>query len=226
MDWPRWEQTWYAESSRHLQPHISLATDVHDFVEFIATHEQVVMPERTHARFVERLLLRRLGEEYRTVELLAVAGHGFQAMTACANLFELAHTLGHVAGDETAAATWLASDDANRTPWNIKKLVTEKGRKLAWNQARIDDEYSKYRLLCGFKHNNPVAARFLRFPGDPDLILAQFAIAEGAHLTLIATSSVALLRLHGQSCVQALEVANGLLDRVSGVMPSISGIVH
>src|ERR1041384_1860124 len=109
MDWTRWEQEWYAESSEVLENYISLAAEVHDFVEYIATHDHIVTAKPTETRSLERLLLRRLGEEYRSVDLLAVCGHGFQAMSACANLFELAHMLGYIVNNDAAAKEWLAS---------------------------------------------------------------------------------------------------------------------
>jgi hypothetical protein len=87
MDWNHWERNWYETTSEHLKSHVALAKDVHDFVEHIAAHEQIILPQPTESRSVERVLLRRLGEEYRSLELLAVRGHGFQAMSACANLF-------------------------------------------------------------------------------------------------------------------------------------------
>jgi len=222
MDWEHWERDWHAKSSDELKNHISLAAQVHDFVEHVATHDQIVTPKPTETRALERLLLRRLGEEYRSVDLLAVCGHGFQAMSACANLFELAHTLGYIVSNDAAAKEWLASDDRKRTPWKVFTLVERNGKKLGWNKARIDEEYGRYSFLCGFKHNNPIFTRILRLPTDPDLYLARYALAEGAHLSLVAVGLVALFRLEGEQCMSALEVANGLFDRAAAAMPRLS----
>lgn len=173
MDWTRWESDWYANSSGHLQEHVSLAAEVHNFVEYVATHQQIVSPGLSEARFLERLLLRRLGEEYRAVDMLTESGHGFQAMSACANLFELAHTLGYIVSKESASAEWLASNKKDFVPWKVKTLVVNNGQKLGWDKIRADEEYDRYGFLCGFKHNNPVFVRFLQLPVDPDLFLAQ-----------------------------------------------------
>src|SRR5687767_9790679 len=96
MTWEQWESKWHNEFLPELRQYLLLAGEVEDFVEHIATHDQIVFPTVTEARFLERLLLRRLGEEYRTVHLLAKFGHGVQAMSGCANVFELAQTLGYV----------------------------------------------------------------------------------------------------------------------------------
>ncbi len=91
---------------------------------------------------MERYFIRRLGEEYRAVDLLAVNGHGFQTMSACANLFELAHTLGYVVNNDTNAEQWLVSENRERTPWGVKTLVNRNGQNLGWDQTRCDDEYA------------------------------------------------------------------------------------
>jgi hypothetical protein len=222
MDWIHWERDWYAKSSEELEDHISLAAEVHDFVERIATHDQIVTAKLTETRSLERHLLRRLGEEYRSVDLLAVCGHGFQAMSACANLFELAHMLGFIVDNDDAATKWFASTNRKRGPWDVRTLVDKNGQKLGWDKARCDEEYGKYTFLCGFKHNNPLFTRILNLPRDPDLYPAQFALAEGAHLALVAVSLVALFRLEGEQRLAALETANGLFDRVAVAMPRLS----
>jgi len=222
MDWTSWESDWYAKSSVELENHISLAAEVHDFVERIATHEQIVTPKPTETRALERLLLRRLGEEYRSVDLLAVCGHGFQAMSACANLFELAHMLGFIVSNDDAAKKWFASTDRKRLPWSVRTLVEKNGQKIGWDKARIDEEYDRYSFSCGFKHNNPMFTRILNLPSDPDLYLAKFALAEGATLALVAVGLVALFRLEGEQCSANLEIANGLFDRAAVAMPRLS----
>ena len=123
MDWTRWEHNWYEQSSEQLRDHVSLAIEVHDFVELVAKHDQIVNSKRTQTRDLERGLMRRLGEEYRSVDLLATNGHGFQAMSSCANLFELAHTLGYIVNNDDAAAEWFASDNRKRGPCVRRQLL-------------------------------------------------------------------------------------------------------
>jgi hypothetical protein len=226
MDWTHWERDWYAKSSEQLQNHISLAAKVHDFVEYVATHDHVVTPKTTETRTLERILLRRLGEEYRSVDLLAVHGHGFQAMSACANLFELAHTLGYIVNNDAAAKEWFTSDVRKRLPWNVRTLVEKNGQNLGWDAARINEEYGRYGFSCGFKHNNPIFTRVLNLPIDPDLYLAQFSLAEGAHLALVAAGLVALFRLEGEQCSAALEIVNDLFTRAAVAMPLLSKLMQ
>jgi hypothetical protein len=82
MDWKLWERQWFEKWSAELHFHISLAADVHNFVARVATNDQIVDAQPTRTLSLERFLIRRLGEEYRAVDLLAVSGHGFQAMSA------------------------------------------------------------------------------------------------------------------------------------------------
>jgi hypothetical protein len=221
MDWTLWEHNWREQSSEQLGDHVSLAMAVHDYIEKVATHDQIVNATLTQTRAVERNLMRRMGEEYRSVDLLATNGHGFQAMSSCANLFELAHTLGYVVNNDDAAAEWFASDNRERGPWGVRTLVNSNGKNLGWNKARCDEEYFRYGLACGFKHNNPLFTRVLNLPIDPDLYLAQFALAEGANLALVGVSLVAFFRLDGEQCSTTLQVANNLFDRAAAAMPRI-----
>jgi hypothetical protein len=221
MNWKLWEHQWYEKWSAELQAHVSIAADVHDFVRHVATHDQIVHAERTATRSLERLFIRRLGDEYRAVDLLAINGHGFQAMSACANLFELAHTLGYVVNNDNAAEKWLVSENREHTPWPVKNLVNQNGQKLGWDQARCDGEYASYGFLCGFKHNNPVHVRASTVRPDPDLYLAQFALAEGANLALVAAGLMALFRLEGEQCSTTVEIANALFERAASTLPTI-----
>jgi hypothetical protein len=84
MNRTRWEHHWYEKAAHHLTSHVSLALDMHNFIEQVATDDQIVNVKMTDARKLERNLLRRLGEEYRAVDVLATNGHTFQAMSTCA----------------------------------------------------------------------------------------------------------------------------------------------
>jgi hypothetical protein len=225
MDWVHWEHDWHEQSAEQLREHVSLAMAVHDFIEKIAINDQIVTASLTQTRALERNLMRRLGEEYRSVDLLATNGHGFQAMSACANLFELAHTLGHIVNDDEATAKWFASDNRERGPWGVRTLVNWNGKKLGWDEARCDAEYFRYGFACGFKHNNPIFTRVLNLPTDSDLYLAQFALAEGANLALVGVTLVALLRLDDEECAATLRVGNNLFDRAAALIPRINEIV-
>lgn len=225
MDWKRWENNWFHKSSDQLVDQLSLAQDVHDFIEYVATLDQIINVELTESRKLERNLMRRLGEEYRAVELLATNGHGFQAMSSCANVFELAHALGYIVKNDAAAEQWLASKNRRRVPWKIRELVDWNGKKLGWDVTRCDEEYARYTFVCGFKHHNPLFTQVLNLPIDADLYCAQFALAEGANLGLVAVSLVALFHLEGEQCATTLTVATSLLDRAAALLPQIHQIL-
>lgn len=221
MKWNVWERQWNEKWSAELQTHISLASDVHDFVERVATHDHIIHAEPTPTRSLERSLIRRLGEEYRAVDLLAINGHGFQTMSACANLFELAHTLGYIVNNDDAAEQWLASENRERTPWPVRTLVNRNGQNLGWDHTRRDEEYARYGLLCGFKHHNPIHARTSTVRPDSDLYLAQFALAEGANLALVGAGLMGLSRIDGEQCPATIEPATDLFERAGRALPSI-----
>jgi hypothetical protein len=225
MDWLRWEHDWYDKSADQLTDHVSLALDVHDFIESVATLDQIINAELSESRKLERNLMRRLGEEYRAVDLLATNGHGFQAMSSCANVFELAHTLGYIVKNDAAAEQWFASTNRKSVPWKVRALVVWNGKNLGWDETRCDEEYARYGFVCGFKHHNPLFTRVLNLPFDADLYCAQFALAEGANLGLVGVSLVALFRLEGEQCSRTLTVATGLLDRAAALLPRINQIL-
>jgi hypothetical protein len=218
MNWTRREHHWYERAAPHLTSHVSLALDIHNFIEQVATDDQIVNIEMTEARKLERNLLRRLGEEYRAVGVLATNGHGFQAMSTCATLFGVAHTLGYVANNDAAATEWFTSNNRERGPWGIRTLVDRNGKKLGWDDTRRDVEYGRYGFLCGFKHHNPVFSRILNLPIDADLYCAQFALAEGANLGLAAVSLGAMVRFNAETLGPTLQVTNSLFARTVSLL--------
>ena len=70
----------------------------------LATHGDIVETPVSEVLGVSRLLLRRLGEELRAVEILAIGGHGFQSAAAACNLFEQSHYLTYVGISTRASA--------------------------------------------------------------------------------------------------------------------------
>ena len=115
MNWSAIEEHWRRQHLGDLMPHLKLATDTNDFMESVATHPEIVNGSRTDAMVAEGLIMGRLGEEFRSIELLVAAGHGFQALAIACNVFEQAHMLGHVAGDEQRAKDCLNGEIAVTT---------------------------------------------------------------------------------------------------------------
>ena len=109
--WEPVEAEWQSRFASDLSELINLVADTHQLIAGLAQHRDLTGAPITETIFVERLLLRRLGEELRGVELLACRGHGFQAVSAAANLFELSHFLTYVSADVKSAKDFLGWTD-------------------------------------------------------------------------------------------------------------------
>ena len=173
-------------------------------------------------RAVSQLLLRRLGEELRAVEILAERGHGFQSATAACNLFEQSHYLTYVGISEDDAKKFIEWTDPHKSIIHVKALVDASGPARGWMPERCEAEYDKYRFLCGFKHNNPIFQRILGLPTDPDLFMAQYAVAESVWNTLSAVGLFAAQFLSIENIAPLLEEVNPIMDEVSLLFPVIT----
>lgn len=219
--WSPVEQQWRDEYLESLQPHLKLTAKIHEWLAKIAMHQDIVNGDCSTPLNVSRILLRRLGEEMRAVELLAENGHGFQAATAACNLFEQSHYLTYVGMDTANADEFIQWADPHNLPMNVRQLVNESGKGRSWARSRCDEEYKKYRFLCGFKHNNPLFQHALRLPCDPDLYLCQYALAESAWCILSAVGWFAILHLKPESTVGVIDECNLLMETVPPLFPSI-----
>jgi hypothetical protein len=209
--WIPVEEQWQERNLPLLREHLDCASRAHAWIARLATHEDIVRTPVSEMLGVSRLLLRRLGEELRAVEILALSGHGFQAATAACNLFEQSHYLTYVGISLENAKKFIEWTELHKSIVRIIDLVNASGVARGWNKDRCDDEYGKYRFLCGFKHNNPVFQRILTLPSDPDLYMSQYALAES-----IWSCSTAI----GLFAVQFLEVEhlNEFLDELNPIM--------
>lgn len=97
----------------------------------IATHPEFVNKKPSKQLTVERVLTRRLGEELRAVELLARAGHGLQAISAAANIFEQSHTLTYISSDDQYITDFLTWSPSRKTP-SVRSVVN-----LSGNATRV-----------------------------------------------------------------------------------------
>ena len=171
---------------------------------------------------VQRLLVRRLGEELRGVEILALNGHGFQAISAAASVFEQSHFLTYAASDEEVAEKYLNWSDHTKSVATVQGVVEKSGRARGWSKARAKEEYEKYRFLCGFKHNNAFMQRILLHPKDSDVILAQLSISDACWFTLTSMGLVAALTLSNNSAAYVLNHCNEIMDAVKDAVPRLS----
>lgn len=176
--WLPIEKEWFTKHSADLAPFMQIAEATHDFVAELARCPDFISRPASATTTAERLLVRRLGQELRGVELLAANGHGFQAISAAANLFEQSHFLTYASAEPQAAQSFVQSSSPKKGVASVKDVVTMSGRQRCWSDARIAEEYEKYRFLCGFKHNNGFVQRALLLKRDPDLVLGQLAICD------------------------------------------------
>src|SRR5690349_17914107 len=119
--WEAVEQQWQERFLGQLEPLLAVTRDAHAFVADVARHPEIEGAPHSEQLGAERLLLRRLGEELRGVELLAMNGHGYQAASAAANLFEQAHHLAAVSGDEGQAKQFANWSDPHKSPFGKVK---------------------------------------------------------------------------------------------------------
>jgi hypothetical protein len=114
--WNPVEAQWRQKHHPALERLLSLTADTHQLFGHVATAEAITHAPPSDQNTVERVLLRRLGEELRAV--------GFQAATLTASLFEQCHFLTYISNNEAKAKefrTW----NNSRYPigGSIKSLV-------------------------------------------------------------------------------------------------------
>lgn len=219
--WAPIESKWASDNGAQLQELLKLSAKTHALVAGVARHEEFVKRPASASVTVQRLLLRRLGEELRGVELLASNGHGFQAISDAANLFEQSHFLTYASSSDQIAEKYLNWNDPKWGIASVKSVVQASGVERGWSQARIDEEYGKYSFLCGFKHNNAVMHRVLLLPKDPDLVLGQFALADSIWFTVSTVGLLAVKTLSPESLQEAIATCNDIMDAVPGLYPKL-----
>lgn len=220
--WTPIELQWAIEHRDALKELEDVCARTHALVAGVAQHADFVSRPSTASVAVQRLLLRRLGEELRGVELLALKGHGFQAISAAANLFEQSHFLTYAASSDAVAEKYLAWSDPTKSIASVKTVVEKSGAERGWDTARIDEEYGKYSFLCGFKHNNAVMQRILTLPQNPDLVLGQLALSESVWFVLTTMGLLAIRTLGPLATAETINTCNVLMDAVQPLYPTLN----
>lgn len=210
--WTPIEAQWGSEHGLELQDAQRLCAKAHELVAWIAQHDDFVKRPASTLVTVQRLLVRRLGEELRGVELLAIHGHGFQAISAAANLFEQSHFLTFAASSESNAEKYLNADNMSKSTATVRDVVSIAGKQYGWAQERIDQEYKKYRFLCAFKHNNAAVHRLLRLSQDADVILGRLALADSLWCVLTSVGMLTVWAFPAKTMMQTMERCNPLMD--------------
>jgi len=214
--WHPVEAQWRDKNLIKLAPFLAVTGSTHYVVADIAKHPEIENTLPSNQLIVERLLLRRLGEELRALEILAEYGHGYQAVGAAANLFEQCYFLTYISLEAERADTFLAWDKPHAQIEDTKQILKKTGPRYCMDEKGIEEEYKKYRLLCGFKHNNAMFQKFLALP-NPDLLLAQFSLAHGNWLVLTTIGLYAEVRLHQEAFVRYLEAIYVLTEKASAL---------
>jgi hypothetical protein len=147
-------------------------------------------------------------------------GHGLQAISGAANLFEQSHTLTYVGANEKNVTDFLNWTNPRRTP-AVRTVVITSGRMRGWDEERTEDEYKKYSSLCGFKHNNPFFLRILRMPGDSDLYLCQLALADSIWFMLSAFGLFAVTHFSPDVLSLILTRCSELMDKAAQLFPKL-----
>lgn len=210
--WHPVEAQWRQQYHAALEPLLTLTADTHELFADVAKHRAVTDAPPSEQKTVERALLRRLGEELRAVELLAENGHGFQAITVAASLFEQSHFLTYICDSEESAKEFISWDNPRFSLKSVKKIVEASGAMRLWDTDRVAAEYKKYELICGFKHNNPMFMRMILLPCDPDLYLAQLSLSDANWFVLTSLGLFVALRFPPMECASIIDRFNVLLD--------------
>lgn len=121
----------------------------------------VKVAETTLSGKVVLNLLIRLGNDLRSIVVLAGIGMPMQAVSLAAGSFETAYALAYIAADDSRAQAWVDHDDPTKPFLPVRKLVAEVMVHLFGeaNEERVEHHYRHYRQLCLAKHGNPLLAR-------------------------------------------------------------------
>jgi len=158
------------------------------------------------SRRVAMNLMIRLANELRCIILLAIRGYPLQAASLVASLWEVAHTIAYVGGDDVRAKDWVAHNDPKRPFQSAFSLTADVVKSLdgvSDPQGMIARAYKVYQGFCQAKHSNPLLQQhfghymtdeFVVAMNGPDeseaaLSLARSTLKRASQLTLIGVAS-------------------------------------
>ena len=162
--------------------------------------------------------MKRIGEELRCVELMALKGHGLSAISAAASIFEQAHQIMTVSGSKEDSLTLANSANPKKLAFSVKEFVNRSRTTTGWTDERAKEQYDLYSFLCGFKHNNPYYLRILNYP-EADMWLGRFALSVSTELTLKAVGMIAAMAMSPQASETVLGQVNDVIALAEGIMP-------
>jgi hypothetical protein len=144
-----------------LKDHLNYANDAYNLVfkvqESIGGKRLADISDVAKAQF---MILMRITDFLRCIQLLAIKGYPEQAGTLAASIFELAHTAAFFSHSPQTAEVWLQADSINQQapkhiPGQNWKDTVKANYKHANRADQAEAEYRIYQQLCWMKHSLP-----------------------------------------------------------------------
>jgi hypothetical protein len=219
--WHPIEDEWMQKCGEQWSPLSAVAASVHELVALIAQDKSFVERSPSPAVRVQRLLIRRLGEELRGIEVLAERGHGLQAISMAANFFEQAYRLIAASVNDTQAKKYLEHEDMKNSFINARDAVLAAGKLIGWDKARCDAEYETYNLLCLFKHNHAKIYNLGVVREDIDLFLGRLSLSTCILCALQSVGMLGMIALQGSSLQIAIQKCVELMGLTKPLIPGL-----
>ena len=151
------------ENSKKIFPEIQGHVNYLDDVYNLCFEVQYKMNDKKRSEFsdiyyAQMMILIRITDFLRCIQLLVVKGYPEQAGTLTASIFELAHTAVYFSYNADATKKWLIADSIKE---DIKKVLGLNWFELVkknveqFNGGDHDKEYKVYKQLCWLKHSLP-----------------------------------------------------------------------
>lgn len=143
----------------NLQEHLNYANDAYN----LAFRIQQLLDGRNYSdtsdvQRAQFMILMRITDFLRCVQLLAIKGYPEQAGTLAASIFELAHTALFFTHSPDKATAWLNADSIKQEmPRDVLCKSWEKVVRVNCNHDEVSrkSEYRIYQQLCWMKHSLP-----------------------------------------------------------------------
>jgi len=145
-----------------LKEHLNYVTDAYNLaLKVQAAIEGKRLDEISEVTRAQLMILMRITDFLRCVQLLAIKGYPEQAGTLAASIFELAHTAVFFAYAPEKAKEWLqATSIREQAPRDIPganwKQIVRRNCENSGAPGHIEAEYQVYQQLCWMKHSLPM----------------------------------------------------------------------
>jgi len=196
------------DASKALEPelrnHLGFSARVYEFIcEVLARAPEGPLFQISQSRKVLTVLLLRIANDLRCIDVLALRGYPEQACVLASSVYEAAFTVMMVGSDDVIAQEWVDYDDPNRPFRRIPELTREGLRNIGADPEQHTQRwYTVYRQLCLPKHQNPVlqTLRGLKLSGTTVIVEGgPDASEQGIRLSWFALEHAAALALQASS---------------------------